>query len=111
MKKALLCSVFMLACSLLTFGADSHGAKSTLSGWFADSGCAGNAAKAMNAGHKGCALNCVKNGGKWFFVDSRSKKALKVHNQDAVTEAHVGKEVKVKGSLMGTDEIHIASIM
>ena len=106
MKKALLCSVLVLACSLVAFAAE----KSTMTGWFADSGCGANAAKSMDAGHKGCALTCVKNGAKWVFVDSSSKKALKVHNQDAVTEAHVGKEVKVKASMMGSDEIHIASI-
>ena len=111
MKKALLCGLLMFAASFVAFGADAHGEKSTLSGWFADANCASNAAKAMNTGHKDCALSCIKNGGKWFFVDSSTKKALKVHNQDIVTEAHVGKEVKVKGSLMGTDEIHIASIM
>ncbi len=106
MKKALLCSVLVLACSLVAFAAE----KSTMTGWFADSGCGANAAKSMDAGHKGCALTCVKNGAKWVFVDSSSKKALKVHNQDAVTEAHVGKEVKVKASMMGSDEIHIESI-
>ncbi len=106
MKKALLCSVFLLACSLVASAAE----KSTWMGWFSDSGCGATAAKAMNAGHKGCALNCVKNGAKWVFVDSSSKKALQVHNQDVVTEAHVGKEVKVEGSLMGSDGIHIESI-
>lgn len=106
MKKALLCSVFVLTCSLVAFAAE----KSTLTGWFSDSSCGADAAKSMSAGHKGCALSCVKNGGKWVFVDSSSKKALQVHNQDVVTEAHVGKEVKVKGSLMGSDEIHIESI-
>ncbi|MEE8256473.1 MAG: hypothetical protein V3R60_01160 [Acidobacteriota bacterium] len=106
MKKALLCSVFVLACSLVAFAAE----KSTLTGWFSDSGCGASADKSMNAGHKGCALNCVKNGAKWVFVDSSSKKALKIHNQDAVTAAHVGKEVKVEASMMGSDGIHIESI-
>ncbi len=107
MKKALLCSVFVLACSLVAFGAEKS---STLTGWFSDSGCGASADKSMNAGHKGCALNCVKNGAKWVFVDSSSKKALKIHNQDAVTAAHVGKEVKVEASMMGSDGIHIESI-
>ena len=106
MKKALLCSVFLLACSLVASAAE----KSTLMGWFSDSGCGANSAKVMDAGHKGCALNCVKNGAKWVFVDSSSKRMLQVHNQDVVTEAHVGKEVKVEGSLMGSDGIHIESI-
>ena len=107
MKKALLCGVFVLACSLVAFAAE----KSTFTGWFADSGCGANAAKAKSTGHKGCALNCVKNGAKWVFVDSSSDKVLHVHNQDVVTEDHVGKEVKVEGSLMGSDGIQIESIL
>ncbi len=45
MKKALLCSVFVLACSIVAFAAE----KSTMTGWFADSGCGANAAKSMDA--------------------------------------------------------------
>ena len=106
MKKALLCSVFVLACSLVAFASE----KSHLTGWFADSGCGATAAKAMNAGHKGCALSCVAKGAKWVFVDSSSKKVVQIHNQDAVTEDHVGKEVKVEGSMMDSHELHIDSI-
>ena len=106
MKKALLCSVFVLAGLLVASASE----KSHLTGWFADSGCGANAAKAMDAGHKGCAMTCVKNGAKWVFVDSSSKKVLQIHNQDVVTEAHVGKEVKIEGNLMGSDGIHIEGI-
>ncbi len=108
MKKVCLCLVFGLVFSVFA-SASKHGG--TWTGWLSDGKCGGSPEKAMSAGHKGCALGCVKGGDKWVLVESGSKKAIKIHNQDAVKEEHVGHEVTVKGSMMGEDGIHVKSIM
>ena len=76
-------------------------------GWISDSGCG---AKGASADHKACALKCVKGGGKYVFVNSATKDVVPIHNQDAVTEANVGMEVKVTGSLTDDKSLHVDSI-
>ncbi len=76
-------------------------------GWISDSGCG---AKGASADHKACALKCVKGGAKYVFVNSATKDVVPIHNQDAVTEANVGMEVKVTGSLMDDKSLHVDSI-
>jgi maltose-binding protein MalE len=80
----------------------------TRTGWISDSGCG---AKGASADHKKCAVACVRDkGGKWVFVDSGSKKVYSIHNQDAVAEDNVGKEVKVTGMAQDDGSIHVESI-
>ena len=76
-------------------------------GWISDSGCG---AKGASAGHKACALKCVKGGGKYVFVNSSTKDVLPIANQDAVTEDNVGMEVKVSGTLTDDKSIKVDSI-
>jgi len=77
-------------------------------GWISDAGCG---AKGASATHKQCALKCVTDkGAKYVFVNSATKQVFPIHNQDAVTEANVGMEVTVNGSLMDDKSIHVDSI-
>ena len=80
----------------------------TWTGWISDSGCG---AKGASADHKKCAVTCVREkGAKWVLVDSGSKKVYAIHNQDAVTDDNVGKEVKVTGMSQDDGSIHVESI-
>ena len=95
----------LIAAGLLTAGqarADSW------TGWISDSGCG---AKGAAAEHKSCAVACVtKKGAKWVFVNSATKDVIPIHNQDAVSEANVGQEVTVTGTLNDDKEIQVESI-
>jgi hypothetical protein len=80
----------------------------TWTGWISDSSCG---AKGANAEHKACAMKCVKEkGASYVFVNTKSKKVLPIHNQDAVTEANLGQELKVTGHMMDDGSVHIDSI-
>jgi len=93
-------TTMLLAFSLSAFA-------DTWTGWVSDSGCG---AKGAAAGHKDCAVKCVKEkGGKWVLVNSADKKVYAINNQDAVSESNVGMEVKVTGS-MKDDAIRVDSI-
>ena len=104
MKRVLAITAFaatmVLASSLTSFGAE-------LTGWISDSGCG---AKGAAAGHKQCAVTCVKEkGAKWVLVTSADKKVYAIDNQDAVSEDNVGMEVKVTGTKKG-NSIHVDSV-
>lgn len=76
-----------------TANAKSH----TWTGWVSDSSCG---AKGMSADHKDCAMKCVKEkGASYVFVNSKTKKVYAIQNQDAVTEADLGQEVTLTGSI------------
>jgi hypothetical protein len=110
MKKVLstLALTTMLLAALSLAVSAKEGKTMTWTGWLSDSSCA---AKGMNADHKACAIKCVKEkGASWVFVDTKSKKVLSIHNQDAVTEDHLGHEVKVTGHLMDDGSLHVDSI-
>jgi len=80
----------------------------TWTGWISDSGCG---AKGANAAHKACAEKCVKEkGASYVFVDSKTKKVYAIHNQDAITEANLGQEVKVTGMKESDGSLHVNSI-
>jgi len=76
-------------------------------GWISDSGCG---AKGASAGHKACALKCVKGGGKYVLVDPATKAVTPIDNQDAVKESDVGQEVTVTGTMTDSKSIHVDSI-
>ena len=109
MKKVGLCLAFGLVFSIFAF---AGGEKGTWKGWLSDGKCGEAPDKAMSAGHKGCAVSCVKGGDKWVLVESGSKSVLRIHNQDAVKEEHIGHEVTVMGTHKheGEPGIHVESI-
>jgi|SRR5580658_1890488 hypothetical protein len=80
----------------------------TWTGWISDSACG---AKGANADAKACTIKCVKEkGASYVFVDTKSKKVVPIHNQDAVTEANLGQQVKVTGHMMDDGSVHVDSI-
>ena len=80
----------------------------TWTGWISDSACG---AKGANADAKACTVKCVKEkGASYVFVDTKSKKVVPIHNQDAVKEANLGQEVKVTGHMMDNGSVHVDSI-
>ncbi|HXW54327.1 MAG TPA: hypothetical protein VEJ67_01170 [Candidatus Cybelea sp.] len=94
----------------LTLGAPARAQEKamTWTGWISDSGCA---AKGANAGHKACAEKCVKEkGAKWVFVDSKTKRVLPIENQDAISDANLGQEVKLTGTRGKDGTLHVDSI-
>jgi len=100
---------FVLAAALAS--AFLHAADSSMSwtGWISDSLCG---AKGANAGHKQCAITCVKEkGASYVFVNDKDKKVLAIQNQDIVdTDKDLGVEVTVKGTVTQDGQLHIDSI-
>jgi hypothetical protein len=80
--------VFCLATSL--FAAEGKWA-----GWVTDEHCGAAGAK---AGHKECALNCMKEGKKLVFYNNADKKIYTLDNQE-LAKNNLGQEVVVHGSL------------
>ncbi len=109
MKKVFSSTTFVTVLILaLSITAASRPKSSTWTGWISDSGCG---AKGMAADHKDCALKCVhEKGAKFVFVNSETKQAFNIHNQDAVKDSDVGQEVKVTGHLMKDKSLHVESI-
>jgi hypothetical protein len=109
MKEVL--STFALLAMLfgtLTLSASAKEKSKTWTGWISDSACT---AKGMSADHRDCVIKCVKEkGASWVFVNAKTKAVLNIHNQDAVTEDHVGHEVMVTGHLMDDGTLHVESI-
>jgi hypothetical protein len=110
MRKAL-STLALVAMLLATLGLATQAEEktSTWTGWISDSSCA---AKGTNATHKDCAMKCVKEkGASWVFVNSKTKKVLNIHNQDAVNpDTNLGDEVKVTGHLMDDGSLHVDNI-
>ena len=82
----------------------------TWTGYISDSAC--GAKNAGTAAGKTCTAQCVKEkGASLVFVDGKSKKVLKIHNQDAVNmDKDLGMEVMVTGHMMEGDTVHIDKI-
>ncbi len=103
-------AILALVCAMATFvstvSADEK--TQTWTGWISDDHCG---AKGMSAEHKACAEKCVKDkNAAYVFVDTKTKTVHKIHNQDAVTDANLGAEVKVTGHVMDDGQIHVDSI-
>lgn len=80
----------------------------TWKGWISDSSCG---AKGMSAGHKACMQKCVKEkGASYVFVNAKTKKVYAIQNQDAVTDASLGHEVKLSGDINKDGSIQVDSI-
>ena len=82
----------------------------TWTGYISDSAC--GAKNASTAAGKQCTVQCVKEkGASWVFVDTKSKKILKIHNQDIVnTDKDLGMEVAMTGHLMDDGMVHVDKI-
>jgi hypothetical protein len=106
---AVVALVAMLLVPVSLPAAQDQPATQTWTGWISDSGCG---AKGMAAGHRDCAIKCVKEkGAKWTFVNSENKAVLTIHNQDAVKpDTDLGAQVKVTGHLMEDGSLHVDSI-
>lgn len=112
MKKLLTTSSLLaMLLATLSFGvatrAQDAAKTMTWTGWISNSACG---AKDANAAGKDCTAKCVKDkAASYVFVSSKSKKVIPIHNQDAVTDANLGQEVKVTGHMM-EGKIHVDSI-
>jgi hypothetical protein len=112
MKKLLTTSgLLAMLLATLSFGvatrAQEMGKTMTWTGWISNSACG---AKDANAAGKECTEKCVKDkGASYVFVNEKTKKVIPIHNQDAVTDANLGQEVKVTGHMM-EGQIHVDSI-
>jgi type 1 fimbria pilin len=82
----------------------------TWTGYISDSAC--GTKNAGTAAGKQCTMQCVKEkGASYVFVDAKSKKVMKIHNQDIVnTDKDLGMEVAVTGHTMEGDMIHVDKI-
>src|SRR3981081_3648334 len=71
----------------------------TWTGYISDSAC--GVKNAGTAAGKTCTMQCVKEkGASYVFVDSKSKKVMKIQNQDAVnTDKDLGMEGTETGEL------------
>ncbi len=83
----------------------------TWTGYISDSAC--GVKNANTAGGKQCALQCVKEkGASWVFVDAKSKKVLKIDNQDIVnTDKDLGMTVEVTGHVMEDGKLHLDKVV
>lgn len=82
----------------------------TWTGYISDSAC--GVKNAGTAAGKTCTLQCVKQkNASLVFVDAKSKKVMKIENQDSVnTDKDLGMEVKVTGKVTDGDTIHVDNI-
>ena len=82
----------------------------TWTGYISDSAC--GAKNAGTAAGKTCTMQCVKEkGASYVFVDAKSKKVLKIHNQEIVnTDKDLGMSVEVTGHMMEGDMVHVDKI-
>jgi len=110
MKKAIsIICLFVFVAALATtvlYAADNA---TSWTGWVSDSLCG---VKGANAGHKSCAITCVKNkGASYVFVNDKDKKVLAIQNQDAINaDKDLGVEVTVTGTVNQDGSLHVASI-
>ena len=82
----------------------------TWTGYISDSAC--GAKNAGTAAGKQCTSQCVKEkGASYVFVDAKSKKVLKIHNQDIVySDKDLGMTVDVTGHMMEGDMVQVDKI-
>ncbi len=110
MKKAIsiacLFVIVAVLASTVVYAADNS---TSWTGWISDSLCG---AKGANAGHKSCAVTCVKTkGASYVFVNDKDKKVLAIQNQDAINaDKDLGVEVTVTGTVNQDGSLHVASI-
>jgi Putative zinc-finger len=78
-------------------------------GWISDSHCG---IKGMNAAHKDCAMQCIKQmHAHWVFVETKTKKIYTIHNQNGVNpETSLGAEMKVTGWMMDDGTLQVEKV-
>ena len=86
-------------------GALAFATDASLTGYITDSKCG---VKGAHEGASECAVECVKEGAKFVFVNDADKKVYAIADQDKVA-AHAGHHVAVKGSVEG-DTLTVSSI-
>jgi hypothetical protein len=91
MKKNLIWLVVVVFCLTTSLFA----AEGKWTGWVTDEHCGAAGAK---AGHKECALSCMKEGKKLVFYNNADKKIYALDNQE-LAKNNLGQEVVVHGSL------------
>jgi type 1 fimbria pilin len=111
MRKAI--SLIGLLAVLLTIAGITRAADEktmTWTGYISDSAC--GVKNAGTAAGKQCTLQCLKQkNASLVFVDAKSKKVMKIVNQDSVnTDKDLGMEVNVTGKMMEGDTIHVDKI-
>ncbi len=101
-----LMTMVLAAAAITVKAADSS---MSWTGWISDSSCG---AKGANAGHKACAIDCVKNKNQaWVFVDDKTKNVLAIDNQSIVNpDADLGAEVTVTGTVLPSGSLHLDKI-
>jgi hypothetical protein len=102
----LLAMVFTIAG--ITIAADEK--TMTWTGYISDSAC--GTKNAGTAAGKQCTTQCVKEkGASYVFVDAKSKKVLKIQNQDIVnSDKDLGMSVDLTGHMMEGDTVHVDKI-
>jgi len=108
MRKAIsLLGVGTMALAMFSLVASAADKTMSWTGWISNSTCG---AKDASAAGKACTEACIKKGATYVFVDSKSKKVIKIDNQDAVNaDADLGHEVAVTGSMM-KGSVHVDKI-
>ncbi|MGO9641582.1 MAG: hypothetical protein ACLP1Y_09795 [Candidatus Acidiferrales bacterium] len=110
MKKAIsIVCLFVLTVALAVAVVSAADTSTSWTGWISDSLCG---AKGANAGHKECAVTCVKQkGASYVFVNDKDKKVIAIQNQDAINaDKDLGVEVTVTGTLNQDGSLHVNSI-
>lgn len=108
-RLALLLAVLLCSTVLLYAGGkdkdkkDAGGKAMSMTGMVCSDKCVDTTASKSS-----CKKDCTETGGDMVFVDSKGK-VYKVDNQDKVSGMG-GKKVKVKGSMMAGDMMHIDDI-
>src|ERR1700726_4871213 len=111
MRKAI--SLIGLLAVLFTFASITAVADEktmTWTGYISDSAC--GVKNAGTAAGKQCTLQCLKQkNASLVFVDAKSKKVMKIENQDSVnTDKDLGMEVNVTGKMMEGETITVEKI-
>src|SRR6266699_803313 len=82
----------------------------TWTGYISDRAC--GVKNANTAAGKQCAMQCVKEkGASWVFVDAKSKKVMKIDNQDIVnTDKDIGMTVEVTAHVMEDGKLNLDKV-
>lgn len=94
---------------LAIFNGEAQARTAVWTGWISDSHCG---VKGMNAAHKDCAMQCIKEmHAHWVFVETKTKKIYTIHNQNGVNpETSLGAEMQVTGWMMDDGTLQVENI-
>ena len=107
-RTAILLCALVLSLVALPLLADEAATQGTWTGYFTDSHCGAKGASAKHS--KECVSKCLADGGKLVFYNSGDQKLYNLDEAGAKMGLdHVGKEVKVTGTVAG-DTITVEKI-